>query len=361
MALSPKQKRATNILRSMGVLGATETATGGLAAQKLGADRTSAQWQEFQRRMDTGAMPAGQGGYQPGKTPSASRYPQYSGGVAPITVEPLHQYEKTALQRMASDPFQTQAVDQATAMLAPGGSMSQYISQYAQPISAGAVEGYMNPYQQQVIDRLKENMASSADRERARLTASKAGQRSFGTAREGIQQAEITENLMDREADQIANLLYQGYGDAFTRAQADRGVMGEAAQMVGNQASGLAGLGQIGAEMTGANIRSQLGAGTAIRGFNQGLADRAQAEIDRRINYPASRLSALGQQLSGIRGGTIQNNVTTPSTLTRAATGLSGVADIFGTRQPTIGQQVYSQPVGPTNYLGRPTLSSLGY
>lgn len=297
-----------------------------------------------------------------------------SGGVRDISVEPLTQWEKSGLSSlagtgdMAAQQYQqgaglmSQLAQQPTMnpLAQPAfEQMQQAIGQGTREFTQSDIDRFMNPYQQQVIDRLNQNLTEQGQRAMSKLQAQDVG-RSAGSSSRAIQQGMLQRDLSNTMADKQANLLYQGFADALGNFGNERsrymtgaglyGNLGTAAQGVTalgtqtaqNLAQGLTGLGMQG-------IQNQIGAGSTVRGYNQALADRTAGALQGQIGYSGNQLTNLLNQINSIQGGSAVQNYTNPSTLGQVGAGLSGIADIYNTfNKPSLPWQA----AGNINPLG---------
>jgi len=99
----------------------------------------------------------------------------------------------------------------------------QIVNQSLTPFTGQEIGGFMNPYQQEVIDRSLADIESSrqmADlRDRQAATQAKA----FGGSRQGVQSSLTNAAALKQAADLSANLRNQGFGQATQLAQYARG------------------------------------------------------------------------------------------------------------------------------------------
>jgi hypothetical protein len=163
-------------------------------------------------------------------------------------------------------------------------------TQFYNPQLAG---NFMNPYQQQVIDRtmLEMDRQGKIAQQNASANAVRAG--AFGGTREGVQRAEMERNLMDQKANTIANLLNQGY----TQSQAQAQQAFEQQQQRGLQAG--TGIGAL------TNQQAQLGlqAGQTI-----GALANQQGQLGLQGGQAVGGMEAQGAQL-GLQGASQLANI----------------------------------------------------
>lgn len=259
------------------------------------------------------------------------------GGVSPVGVlEPFNDWQRQGLSSLAENytsPWAGKAMaayDQArdysavpgqTAAMALPAIQNGMREMTDEDFNAG-ISRYMNPYQQEVINRTNATINEQGDIVRNRLMGRRAGSNSFGDSSSAIQLAEADRNVIRQVGDNTANLNYQGYNtaagytrDDFNQAR-NRDFQGAGMynQTAGTQLqnlqslSQLAGLGMQGNEMDVSNrqrnITNKLTAGTAIQDQNQKMLDAVRGEYGRQQGYDRQQLSDLASYLGTFTGGT---------------------------------------------------------
>jgi len=168
---------------------------------------------------------------------------------------------------------------------------AQATAQAAAP-TTGMVQGYMNPYQQSVIDTTLQEQQRRSDiaGQQQAGQAVKAG--AYGGARYGVQQAERERGLRDVQSQTAARINQQAYQQALAAAQSERQRQGAAGQQYGQIAGQEMGLG--GQGLAGLYQAGQLGQ-------TQGQAGRdiSYEDFQRQQQFPY----AQAQYASGILGG----------------------------------------------------------
>lgn len=166
------------------------------------------------------------------------------------------------------------------------------------------VSGFMNPYQQNVIDatmaRLSQARAERDAATKAQLAASKA----FGNERRGVYEAQLAGEQDLNTAQTLANLYSQGYGQA---AQMAQGLPGQ--QLAG--ASALAGYGNQALQQQQAYANMLAGVGQQQRGMAQQNLDIAYQDFLAQRGYPVEQLKILQSGLSGLPAVTSSTSSTT--------------------------------------------------
>jgi hypothetical protein len=160
-----------------------------------------------------------------------------------------------------------------------------------QGYNPASAQAFMNPYQQQVIDRTMAEMDRQGKIAQQGISANAVRAGAFGGTRDAVQRAEMERNLMDQKANTIASLLNQGY----TQSQAQAQQAFEQQQQRGLQAG--TGIGSL------AGQQGQLGlqAGQAVGGMETtgaqvGLQGAGQlANIGQTFGQQAIQQAQLGQ------------------------------------------------------------------
>ena len=175
-----------------------------------------------------------------------------------------------------------------------------------------AVQGFMNPYEQAVIDASLQDIARQGQLQlnEARAQAVRAG--GFGGARTGIAESEIGRNILGEQARTASRLRQEGFESAAQRSQAafeaaqqrQIGSAGQAAQIgagfgqlgtsfgqLGQQAAGQQagfgqGLGALGAQMAGFGQQRQ---GQQLQDINTALTIGQQQQGQQQAYLDAAR------------------------------------------------------------------------
>jgi len=99
----------------------------------------------------------------------------------------------------------------------------QIVNQSLTPFTGQEIGGFMNPYQQEVIDRSLADIESSRQMADLRDRQAATQARAFGGSRQGVQSSLTNAAALKQAADLSANLRNQGYGQAAQLAQYARG------------------------------------------------------------------------------------------------------------------------------------------
>lgn len=184
-------------------------------------------------------------------------------------------------------------------------------NQLYNPASA---QGYMNPYQQQVIDESMRQMNRQGDIAQQQMQAQAVRSGAFGGSRQGIESAELQRNLASQKNAAITGALQQGYGTAQQQAQQ---AFEQQQQRQLAQAQGLQGAGSV----LGQQSLQQAQLGQSAAGLQGNLAQT--------LGQQQLQQAQLGQSAAGLQGN-----------LSNQLAGLSGMyGNIAGQQANIYGQQ----------------------
>jgi len=216
------------------------------------------------------------------------------------------------------------------------GAGQQYAQQAQNPM---AIQGYMSPYMQNVVDYQKSQALRDYQMAAPMRARAAVGAGAFGGSRQAIESAEAQRNLMS----QLQGIEAQGRQGAFQQAQqaqqfgANLGLQGQQGALGGlgaaTQAAGA--LGQLGGQQLGAQkdiigLQSQMGKEQQAMEqskINQAIQDYAIAQ-----QYPFMQLGMMNAMLRGLpmQTQTTQLYQAQPSMLQQGI-GLTGAAStLFG-------------------------------
>tara|TARA_R100001594_G_scaffold150674_1_gene213414 strand:- start:8067 stop:9029 length:963 start_codon:yes stop_codon:yes gene_type:complete len=169
---------------------------------------------------------------------------------------------------------------------------------------------YTNPFQQAVIDQTMQELNKQAEIQQNNLAAQAVGAGAFGGSRFGVQAAELANAQQDAQAQALAQLNAQNYMQALQTGQqafeAQQGRQGQAGQLL----SGIGQLtGQIGGQQLSAaelaqatglkDIQTQQQLGSQQQAQQQAILNAAQANAQRQLFEPYSRISFLSDIYKG--------------------------------------------------------------
>lgn len=223
----------------------------------------------------------------------------------------------------------------------------------AQGFDPSQTQGFMNPYQQQVIDEAVRQIDRQGDIAQQGLSAQAVRSGAFGGTREGVQRAELGRNLADMKNQAIVGGLQSGYQNAQQAAQAafeaQQARQAQAGQSMANigQALTQQGLatGQLAGQQAGilgqqSGLEAQIGQGIAGVGgqlTQQGLATGQLAGQQAGLFGQQSALeSQIAQQLTGIGQAQTQQGLAGAQIAGQQAGTLGNVAQL----QTQIGQGI---------------------
>jgi len=374
-----------------------------------GQTMTREQWTQMQPMVNYGGKPPtyeeyvasrnGGGTASTQATTQSTAAQTVQGGGIPLSAEPLHQWEQTALSRTANPGMLGGGgMEQGQQLLKdfaanPQEFISRFTnpmaSQYLQqagtaftganaPVTGEEIKARMNPFQQEVIDTSLAQQSQAAQKAKAALLKNLGtrGAAGFGSTISGTQLGEMEAGNVRDAASLGAGLRYQGFNDALGQVNTERnrgvqvgsgfGNLGTQAQNVTASAAGL-GTGTAGSLFDTGNVMTNqgyntldrmLGAGKYVRDYNQGLATAAEQEMMDAQNFPMTQAQNVLNLLQGVRSGATQ---ATPATYTPSRTGavLSALPEVFnwlsgvgGNSTPVPAKAVASR----TSPIGQPTL-----
>jgi hypothetical protein len=178
-----------------------------------------------------------------------------------------------------------------------------FLDQAAAYSGPQAYQGFMSPYQQQVIDTTLAEFDTRTARGVPQLAANAIQAGAFGGGREGVAQAQYASDAARNRAALQAQLLGQGFTQANQLAQS-------AFEQQRNLASLQPSLAASGVQQLGA-------AGTGNLAYQQALLDAQQQQAQLAYNEPLSRIQAFGSGIASQASGS-------PITTTSVGTGGAG-------------------------------------
>ena len=201
-----------------------------------------------------------------------------------------------------------------------------FLDQAAAYSGPQAFQGFMSPYQQQIIDTTLAEFDTQTAQGVPQLAANAIQAGAFGGGREGVAQAQYASDAAAKRAALQAQLLGQGFTQAQNLAQS-------AFEQQKNLASLQPSLAASGVQQLGA-------AGTGNLAYQQALLDAQQQQAQLAYNEPLSRLNAFGSgiaaQVSGAPTTTTTTTLGGPGSVGPLSQALSaglsayGLGSIFG-------------------------------
>jgi|TARA_B100001094_G_scaffold161679_1_gene156388 hypothetical protein len=254
-----------------------------------------------------------------------------------LIIDPTTGKARPAAGGTAMTNAQTAFDAQQAAAAAGQGASDAYTQAAAGYVGPGAYQQFMSPYQQDVIDATMADMNQKLQEQQAQLGAS-AGN-AFGGGRFGVAQGQLASSGAIGQALAGAQLRQQGFSQAqqaaaqayqqqmgmgsqaMQQAQQNAGLYGAAGQsqlglsqaQQGQLATQLQQLGQQGQMAQGmATLQPSLAAqnigqigqlGAQQQAQAQTILDTARAAAKQQAYEPYERLSFMGSQLTGLKGG----------------------------------------------------------
>jgi len=200
----------------------------------------------------------------------------------------------------------------------------------AAPVTAGEVQGLMNPYQQAVTDIAKREAVRQYQRgPQQQMRTAAVGEGGLRGSRRFIEEAEGQRNLQQRLSDIQTMGGQQAYQQAMSEAAAARGRLANlAAQMpsigTGAYQQQMAQLGQLG------------GVGEALRAREQAAIDLAQQQFQQELMFPEETLATYLRFItnapspSGFQRQTVSPVAPGPSALTQIGSAALGAGTLLG-------------------------------
>jgi len=177
-----------------------------------------------------------------------------------------------------------------------------------------AYQGFMSPYQQQVIDTTLAEFDTQTARGVPQLAADAINAGAFGGGREGVAQAQYASDAAAKRAALQAKLL----GEGFTQAQNLAQNAFTQQQNLGDFSRNLASLQP---SLAASGVQQLGAAGTGNLAYQQALLDAQQQQNQLAYNEPLSRIQAFGSGIASQASG---------SPLTTTSVGTGGGAGTVG-------------------------------
>ncbi len=241
--------------------------------------------------------------------PDPQAYQAYSGLLPQAeTISQTPWNPQTAQQIASLNPQQQQAFSQIGELQ---GGYLPYLNQATdltqtagQPISGNAIQNYMNPYQQDVINATMAQLGQQQGQQLQNLNSSAISQNALGGNRADIARAVLQGQQGLATGSTLAGLNQANYGQALSAAQQDSLRQLQAGQQMGN-------LGQVSQALGLQGSQALFGAGAAQQGQQQNVLNAAQQNAQSQTMWPyqnaqwlASMLGAVGPLMGGTQSGT---------------------------------------------------------
>jgi len=170
------------------------------------------------------------------------------------------------------------------------------VNQSLTPFTGQDINAFMNPYQQEVIDRSLGDIESSRQMQDIRDRQAATQAKAFGGSRQGVQSSLTNAAALKQAADLSANLRNQGYGQAAQLAQYARGQNIQGGQNV----MALGGARQAFEQQQMDAIRN---IGLQRLGISQSALGASPANLGGSVSTPYSRNVASGALGGALAGG----------------------------------------------------------
>lgn len=168
------------------------------------------------------------------------------------------------------------------------------------------VEAYMNPYQNEVIQKAIAEINRQGDIRRQELAGEAVRRGAFGGSRAAIQQAEFERNLMDKRNQAIAEMMMGGYDtaqaaamDAFEQQQQRQLAQGQALESAGTSQANIAAQ-QATAEQNAAQMAADVGQNIAAQQISQ-------AQLMQSAGRNVADTAATGANIAATQSQTMQD------------------------------------------------------
>ena len=205
-----------------------------------------------------------------------------------------------------------------------------------------SAQAFMDPYQQDVTRDALAEMDRQATMAQQGAAAGAVGAGAFGTERYGVQQAEAGRNLQDIKSRRIFEDRSRNYQQAQQAAQQafemQQGRQMQATGMYGQLGGQMAGLGQLGQQMYGADIGQLQQAGALRQSQAQNVLDAQRQTQMLAQQEPFQRLSFASGILTGTPASqmTVQQQPSTSPWMQAAGLGIMGLGAYKGINMPNV-------------------------
>tara|TARA_B100001057_G_scaffold388347_1_gene395752 strand:- start:1853 stop:2683 length:831 start_codon:yes stop_codon:yes gene_type:complete len=182
------------------------------------------------------------------------------------------------------------------------GAMQQ-AGAFAQP---GAAQQFMNPYEDQVVQRTMSDIQKAGQQQQNQLSSQAANAGAFGGSRFAVGQAALGEANIQEQSRAAANIRQQGYQQAQQAAQ-------NAAQLQAQQAGMYGTLGGQAQQMGVQDINTMLGIGGLTQQMGQQGLDFARQNTLQQQSEPFQRLGFLSDLFRGVPSAQQTTTTSSPS------------------------------------------------
>lgn len=201
-----------------------------------------------------------------------------------------------------------------------------YTREAARGITPELYDRFYSPYVRDVANATQANLLESAAQQRSGLKSGAIQAGAFGGDRGGIAQAEMARQQQLANAQSMANIYNQGYGQAM-------GLAGQQVANLGAMGGQLAGLGTTAQTSALQGAQAQLAAGAQEQATNQAQLQALYDQFLQEQSYPfqiAQYFANIAQGLGSTAGGTSTTRAPGPNVGSQILGGLGAVANIAG-------------------------------
>lgn len=201
----------------------------------------------------------------------------------------------------------------------------------ARGITPELYERFYSPYVRDVANATQANLLESAAQQRSGLKSGAIQAGAFGGDRGGIAQAEMARQQNLANAQAMANIYNQGYGQAM-------GLAGQQVQNLGAMGGQLAGMGTTAQNAVLQGAQAQLAAGAQEQATAQAQLQAAYDQFLQQQSYPfqiAQYFANIAQGLGSTAGGTSTTTAPGPNVGSQILGGLGAIANIAGSLPPS--------------------------
>ena len=201
-----------------------------------------------------------------------------------------------------------------------------YTREAARGITPELYDRFYSPYVRDVANATQANLLESAAQQRSGLKSGAIQAGAFGGDRGGIAQAEMARQQQLANAQSMANIYNQGYGQAM-------GLAGSQVQNLGAMGNQLAGMGTTAQTSALQGAQAQLAAGAQEQATNQAQLQALYDQFLQEQSYPfqiAQYFANISQGLGSTAGGTSTTRSPGPNVGSQILGGIGAAANIAG-------------------------------
>ena len=201
-----------------------------------------------------------------------------------------------------------------------------YTREAARGITPELYDRFYSPYVRDVANATQANLLESAAQQRSGLKSGAIQAGAFGGDRGGIAQAEMARQQQLANAQSMANIYNQGYGQAM-------GLAGQQVANLGAMGNQIAGMGTTAQTSALQGAQAQLAAGAQEQATNQAQLQALYDQFLQEQSYPfqiAQYFANIAQGLGSTAGGTSTTKAPGPNVGSQILGGIGAAANIAG-------------------------------